>query len=57
MGVTEMTDEMAGDQDTAGSPLTELDKPAPFVPKTVTDFIPATPTGRPTNTIQNRPPN
>ena len=28
--------------------LTELDKPAPFVPKTVTDFMPATSTGRPT---------
>ena len=28
--------------------LTELDKPAPFVPKTVTDFVPATSTGRPT---------
>ena len=28
--------------------LTELDKPAPFVPKIVTDFVPATSTGRPT---------
>jgi hypothetical protein len=28
--------------------LTELDKPAPFVPKTVADFVPATSTGRPT---------
>ena len=36
-------------QDTARQlQLTELDKPAPFVPKTVTDFVPATSTGRPT---------
>jgi hypothetical protein len=28
--------------------FTELDKPAPFVPKTVTDFVPATSPGRAT---------
>ena len=33
--------------------LTELDKPAPFVPKTVTEIIASRPTGRPTNTIPN----
>ena len=42
-----MTDE-GGRKTQPAAQLTELDKPAPFVPKTVTDFVPANSTGRPT---------